>query len=230
MNNINKIYYINLDTRPDRYEHFLKQCSEHNIPYNKINRYRAIDGNTYNFSKSEYDMFKNVDYLGQEYMKRIMGNQLSHYNILKEMIKNDYKYIIILQDDVIFRRNIVNHLTKLINNVPVDAEIINIGFHQFASFNNFIPWDLNKTDNSMIKEKINDEICILEETVNPCSLGYIVTNKGAKNLTKFFEENGFYRATDWNYNDYLRNKNIFYGSNVVLCTGNPNLGSDIFIN
>lgn len=81
----------------------------------------------------------------------------------------------------------------------------------------------------MAKININDYVCILNETVNPCSLGYIVTLKGAKNLINHFNTVGFLRATDWNYNDYLRRKNIFYGSSLVLCTGNPNLGSDIFI-
>ena len=229
MNKINKIYYINLDTRPDRYEHFLKQCYDHHIPYNIISRYTAINGNTYNFSLDDYEMFKKVDYIGQNYMKKIMGNQLSHYNILKEMIEKNYNYIIILQDDVIFRTNFINYLDKLMNNIPDNAEIINIGFHEFASFSVFIPWNFNK-ENIMIKEKINDDVCILNETVNPCSLAYIVTKQGATNLINYFEETGFLRATDMNYNVYLNNKNIFYGSNTVLCTGNPNLGSDIFTN
>ena len=229
MNKIDKIYYINLDTRPDRYEHFLKQCSQHNIPYNKVKRYAGLNGNIYNFSLDDYEMFRKVDYNGQDYMKKIMGNQLSHFNILKEMVENDYEYIIILQDDVIFRNNVTSYLNKLMNNIPDDAEIINIGFHEFASFSHFVPWNFNK-ENNMIKKKINDQVCILNDTVNPCSLGYLVTYQGAINLINYFEETGFLRATDMNYNVYLNNKNIFYGSSNVLCTGNPNLGSDIFTN
>jgi len=227
MNIIDKIFYINLDNRPDRNEHFLKQCSENNIDFNKINRYSALDGTIYNFNHNEYDMFKNVDYKGQKYEKKIMGNQLSHYNILNEMINNNYKYIIIFQDDVILKKNFLNELNNIINYIPENAEIINIGFHEFASYNKFIPWNFNKP-NTMIKQKINQEICILENTVNPCSLGYIVTFNGAQNIIEYFKNVGFLRATDWNYNDYLNKKNIFYGSNTVLCTGNPNLGSDIF--
>lgn len=67
----------------------------------------------------------------------------------------------------------------------------------------------------------------VKNTINPCSLGYIVTFNGAKNILDFFNRYGFLRATDWNYNDYLNSKNIFYGSTTVLCSGN-NLGSDIF--
>lgn len=230
MDKIDKIYYINLDRRPDRNEHFLKQCSIHSIPYNKIQRFRAIDGKKYNFSSQEKLMFQRVDYLSQHYVKNIMGNQLSHYNILLEMIEKNYKYIIIFQDDIIFKKNFISYLENVMNNIPNNAEIINIAFHQFAAYSTFIPWDITQEEKEkeMSKKNINDHMCILNDTVNPCSLGYIVTLQGAKNLVAFFKQVGFLRATDWNYNDYLNKKNIFYGSRVVLCTGNEKLGSDIF--
>ena len=230
MDKLSKIYFINLDRRPDRYEHFLKQCHDNNIEYNKISRFKALDGNLYEFSKKEKNMFINIDYKTKHFSKKIMGNQLSHYYILKEMIEKNYNYIIIFQDDVQFRNNFKNELDNVINNIPENAEIVNIGFHKFASYNQFIPWNLNQKDEEkeMVKININDYICILNDTVNPCSLGYIVTLKGAINLINHFNTIGFLRATDWNYNDYLRNKNIFYGSRLVLCTGNPNFGSDIF--
>ena len=227
MNEISKIYFINLDKRPNRYEHFLKQCHDNNIKFSKINRFKALDGDTYNFSLNEKKMFINVDYRTQNYANKIMGNQLSHYYILKEMIKNNYKYIIIFQDDIIIKNNFIIDIENIINNIPSDAEIINIAFHKFASYNQFIPWNFNEK-NTMIKKKINSYVSILNDTVNPCSLGYIVTLNGAINLINYFNKNGFLRATDWNYNDYLKSKNIFYGSNEVLCTGNSNFGSDIF--
>ena len=231
MEKLSKIYFINLDRRPDRYEHFLKQCHDNYIEYNKISRFNALDGKIYNFSEEEKHMFRNVDYRTQNFSKRIMGNQLSHYYILKEMVKQNYSYIIIFQDDIQLRNDFKKELEKVINNIPENAEIINIAFHKFAAYNQFIPWNLNQRDEEkeMSKININDYVCLLNETVNPCSLGYIVTLKGAKNLIEHFNTVGFLRATDWNYNDYLRQKNIFYGSRLVLCTGNPNLGSDIFI-
>lgn len=230
MNKISKIYFINLDRRPDRYEHFLKQCSEKFIDFSKVVRFKAIDGNLYEFNKTELSLFKNVDYKGKNYEKNIMGNQLSHLNILKDMIKNKYEYIIIFQDDVILRKNFIKEINKITNNIPNDAEIINIAYHKFASFNTFIPYDLNNNEEKELSKKnINEYICILNDTINPCSLGYIVTLQGAINLIEFFNNNGFFRATDWNYNDYLKLKNIYYGSRIVLATGNPNFHSDIFI-
>jgi len=175
-------------------------------------------------------MFKNVDYRNKSFEKNIMGNQLSHYNILKEMIKNNYKYILIFQDDVMLRKNFIEEINNIMNNIPENAEIINIGYNKFASLNNFIPYNLNNDEEKELSKKnINKHICILNDTINPCSLGYIVTLNGAQNLINYFNTIGFLRATDWNYNDYLISKNIYYGSRLVLATGNPNFKSDVFV-
>jgi GR25 family glycosyltransferase involved in LPS biosynthesis len=147
------------------------------------------------------------------------------------MIKHQYEYIFICQDDVIFRDDFITELEIVMADIPADAEIINIGYHKKAVYNYFEPWDLNQRelDQLLTKTVINDGICILHEHVNPCSLSYIVTLNGAKNLIEHFNKNGFLRATDYNFNDYLIQKNIFYGSRIVLCTGDHTLLSDIFV-
>ena len=230
MNKIDKLYYINLDKRTDRNEHFLNECDKATIPSHKIKRFSGYDGDTYEFDEDDLALFGRVDYRGKPFEKKIIGNQLSHYHILKEMVEKRYKYILICQDDVIFKDNFIIELEKVIDNIPSNAELVNIGFHKFAAYQHFIPWDLNSTDDFDLlgHTKVNDHICYLQNTINPCSLAYIVTLKGAISLLVHFKRNGFLRATDWNYNDYLNQKNIFYGTNKVLCTGNPDLGSDIF--
>lgn len=230
MNKLGKIYYINLDRRVDRREHFENQCKIEEIPMEIIQRYKAIDGSTHEFTTEEMRMFSSCNYSHESYAKNIMGNQLSHYNILKDMIENQYEYIIILQDDVIFKTGFNKKIENVILSIPENAEIINIGLHKHALFSHFVAWDLtSESDLESISEVlVNNEICVLKDGINPCSLAYIVTLKGATNLVAYFEETGFVKATDWNFNDYLKKKQIFYGSTTVLCTGNPNLGSDIF--
>ena len=118
------------------------------------------------------------------------------------------------------------------DNLPNNAEIINFGFHKNASYADFVSWNLNNPEiednNFLIKQKINNYVCLLKDNINPCSLSYIVTLQGAKNFINYINKIGFLRATDRNYNDYLLSKNIFYGSNVVLATGNTKFESDIF--
>ena len=229
-NKINKIYYINLERRPDRNQHFIDQCKKSNINMNNVIRYEAIDGLTYKFSDKEKEMFKNADYKMEEYNTKIMGNQLSHYYILKEMVDKNYEYIIIFQDDVILRNDFNYQINLLLKNIPEDAEIINFGFHKKAFLKDFEGLNLDNSSESVIafKQIINDAVCILADNINPCSLAYLVTLKGAINLVKHFNEVGFLKATDWNYTFYLTSKNINYATRIALCTGNADFKSDIF--
>jgi len=240
MEKIEKLYFINLDTRYDREEHFLNQCVKENLPINKITKMRAIDGLKYNFTNDEMVMFSKSDYIhklncnhpnAKNIIKKIMGNQLSHYYLLKNIIQNEIKLTIICQDDSVLISNFIDYIDNITSNLPSDAEIINIGLHKNAVESYSEPWDFNKNGNDFDKigsQLINDFICKLKPEVNPFSLAYIVTLEGAKNLVNYFETHGFLSFTDLNFNEYLINKNIFYSSNTILVTGNPKLGSDIF--
>ena len=228
---VNKFYYINLDKRPNRNEHFLEQCKRENIPTDKIKKFTAIDGDSYSFAPDEIKLFEKSDLNNHWFAKRIMGNQLSHYYIMKDIIKNKYEYSVVFQDDAILRESFVDYLNDILDNLPKNSEMVNIGFHKYASGANFVRWDLKgENDHSILAQKrLNKQVCILKENINPCSLAYILTLKGAKNMVSFFEKTGFLRATDGNFNDYLQTKKIFYGSTTVLVTGNSDLKSDIFI-
>lgn len=226
---LDKIYYINLDRRKDRKKHFLEQCTKENINMNLVQRFEAIDGKTFELNDEEKLLFTNCQYLQNPFHKKIMANQLSHYYILLDMLEKNYNYILILQDDVVFKKDFNQYLEKMLNKLPKDAEIVNIGMHQYAVLSVFIPLQLEdkQKNKTLCKRPINDMICEIQDNVNPCSLAYIVTRKGARNLTQYFQKNGFHSETDWNYNHYLRERNINYASTIALCTG-ALMGSDIF--
>lgn len=232
MEKINKIFYINLSRRIDRKEHFLNSCYSVGIPTEKIERYEALDGKNYIPTESEKKMFNKCDYKFCSFYNNILCNQLGHYNLLKKIISRGYQYTLICQDDVYFRNDFFERIEKLMHNIPENAEIINIGLHSYNNGKNFEAWDFKKTPDEDFKiigeEQINEFVCRLKNKTNPCSLAYIVTLQGAINLIKYFDSKGFLRATDWNYNVYCIEKNIFYCSIPVLCTGNPILGSDIY--
>jgi len=228
---ISKFYYINLDKRPNRNEHFLTQCEREGVPAEKIHRFSALDGETHNFTDQELKMFEKADFLNHWFGKRIMGNQLSHYYIMRDIVKNKYPVSIVSQDDAILRNGFMVELQNVIDNMPKNTEMLNIGQHKWASNAIFVPWDLTSQDDhiNLAERRLNKYVCILKESINPCSLAYIITLKGAENMCRYFEQNGFQRATDRNFNDYTQARGIFYGSTPVLITGNHNLPSDIFI-
>jgi GR25 family glycosyltransferase involved in LPS biosynthesis len=242
MENIDKLFYINLDKRSDRMNHFIEQCTLHCIPNEKIERYSAVNGENYQFTQQELDMFKKVAfncYLTPYIIKKkIMGNQLSHYNILLEMKKRNYNNIIICQDDCEFKEGFVEYIDLIMKDIPDDSEIINFGMHKKAEYEIFEKYNLNDNviDKIFIDKQITDFVYLYNtwnsqtfKRINPASLAYIITKKGCENILNHFHENGFNYETDWNYNLYLQSKNIFYGSKYVLATGNDMFKSDVFV-
>jgi GR25 family glycosyltransferase involved in LPS biosynthesis len=244
INGIDKFFYINLEERTDRNTHFLDQCCKEEIPNDKIERFNAIRGSKHNFTEKEIEMFIDANYISKadainssiEVAKSIMGNQLSHIKILEIMRERNYDTIVIFQDDVIFKKNFMFHISNIAKNIPEDAEIINIGMHKVAIYEYFEGLNLDDDTNHLINYLVNDYVAkynvydkISRCRVNPASLAYLVTKKGCENILNHFETTKIQYATDWEYNLYLQNKNIFYGSKYILCTGNPEFKSDVFV-
>ena len=229
---VDMIYYINLDRRTDRNAHMLKQFAGAGIPANKIRRITAIDGTTHTFSEAELDLFKSANFsmADASTTAKIMGNQLSHLSVYRDMIANRYSKVLVLQDDVVFRDGFLDDFTHVCAAVPSDCEVLNIGLHEYAAYSKFVQYDLKRTTEYMgvERERVNNYVCKWKNTVNPCSLAYILTRKGATNIIAHFEKNGFPYETDHSLNLYLTQKDIFYGSRKILCTGDPSFGSDIF--
>jgi predicted O-methyltransferase YrrM/GR25 family glycosyltransferase involved in LPS biosynthesis len=207
------------------------------IPEDKVVRFEAVNGLNHKFSNSELDMFKNVNYSYMPTKLQIMGNQLSHFKIFQEMIERNYKYIIVCQDDIVFKDRFTSYIDELMTNIPHDAEIIHFGFHKYAVRDVFLPWDLSNTNyaNEIAYKVVNKSVCQLVPDFNALynsnnSTGYILTLNGAKKYIQHVLENGFKYATDCDMNEYLINKNIYYGTRHVLATTFPKFGSDVFEN
>jgi GR25 family glycosyltransferase involved in LPS biosynthesis len=238
LSQIDKVYYINLKSRQDRNIHFLNQCRNVNIPMYKVERFNAINGKTYSLSNEELRLFENCDFKYSEKYVNIVGNQLSHFKIFQDMIYNKYNYIIVCQDDIVLKDNFCNYIDELMGDISCnyDCEIVFFGFHKYAIRDIFLPWDLYNNDKDEIPSlALGENLCKLKSSFDDntnCnnSLGYIVTLKGAKNFVTHINRYGFKFATDFEYNNYLINKDIFYASRMVLATSNPNFGSDVFDN
>lgn len=226
---LDRIYYINLDRRADRHAHFLEQCRAAGLDAGILERFAGIDGKAFTPTPEEKAMFARCEYKDSPFIGNLMGNQLSHYYILRDMMEKGHENILILQDDVVFRSRFLDHLGDVLRSVPEDAEIINLGMHKLAAFADFEPIALedNRQNRTPCKRRVNPYICEIRDEANPCSLAYIVTRQGCRNLLEHFRREGFRDATDINYNNYLRGKNINYASSRILCTG-ALLGTDVW--
>lgn len=231
MKHLNKIFWLNLDRRPDRKLHFLQQCDNEYINENILQRFSALDGLSYVFSEDEKKLFSDDYKCDERYINKVQCNQLGHYYMLKEIIDKKYENVLILQDDVVFCKNFIDNVNIVLKNMPENAEFVHIGLHMSAFFDKSSEFPLDKFENDSIyyeQTKVNEFICKGRHTVHPASLGFICNQKGAQNMINHIIKNKFNNHTDHFYNDYHKNKDIFYISRKILCTGNPNLGSDIF--
>lgn len=110
-----QFYVINLDERRDRYDECLKEFEKHGLKNVKrlsaikpklkeIEKYKFLKRNKFTSKKRDDD----------NYFTAACGCKLSHYYIFKKALKEDSKkrYICILEDDVVFKDNFIENLSK----------------------------------------------------------------------------------------------------------------------
>lgn len=203
---LDKSFLINLKNRKDRYKHFSKNYL--NFFKSSLHILQGVDGKNHKYSLKEIKSMSVADWNIFE-KPAVQGCFLSHIAILKIIVEKRLKTCLVLEDDIHFIdfKNLKRDLKNVINNLPQDWEIIFLG-HSVPSGHRII----NCTTNYVGKVDKNHYTHF-----------YMINQKGAKNLLKYFENKGMYRAIDHFYNDYLKSKNIFYASNKSLAIQNLNL-------
>jgi GR25 family glycosyltransferase involved in LPS biosynthesis len=209
-----KVYFINLDRRPDRNEFMSKQLADQ--PSITPIRFKAIEGAIHSFTEEETKLFSKSDFKGTKHYLGIAGNFLSHFELWKRMLEEGDDYIVIFQDDIALVKDFGKQLHQILSDLPVDAEVVNIAqlFVQPKRKNYYVCNLSNQTKArnkvTFIKKEVTSEVGILHPFINPQSSGYILTKLGAKNLIEHTYSKGVLSATDGHLNDYLNQKNIFY--------------------
>jgi GR25 family glycosyltransferase involved in LPS biosynthesis/GTP:adenosylcobinamide-phosphate guanylyltransferase len=105
-----KIYVLNLDRRMDRFESIKNKLEKLEIEFE---RFSAIDGN--NISDGEYDFSNFKQGKGMLENKYALACLKSHFKIIKDAKENNYKRILIFEDDVLISKNIKVHIQKIRN-------------------------------------------------------------------------------------------------------------------
>lgn len=115
------IYCVNLETRPDRWEQVQKEFEKYNII--NVKRYNAVDGNT-------------IFVINPKLLRGELGILNTHINLIKMAKENNFKNILIMEDDVWFNPDIVN-LEKYMNQLPEywDMLYFGINYQQNAPLN-----------------------------------------------------------------------------------------------
>lgn len=177
---IDRIFYINLDRRPDRDKHIRTELSKHNQNKNQTllditERVSAVDGSRLDLD----DISKNIitsegitaaknktNMEGISLTPGAIGCAMSHRNIWLR-IKNDPNIdnALILEDDIDLDKNFISKLIDY-QNITIPYDILFLGYHPAT-----IKYIQNKSN---IAKKVYG------------LFGYIVTKKGANKLLKIF--------------------------------------------
>jgi GR25 family glycosyltransferase involved in LPS biosynthesis len=173
-----KIYIINLNHRSDRWKNILDMLKKNNIK--NYERFPGIIP-SYNFlinSKIWKNCFtkfniKKIKKIGKNYIVGSMGKKISHYNVIKLAKQNNYKKILILEDDIELINNYIFYLNNIINqlndkNIQYDFisfyNIKNINNENIISENIYISNKITNTCAYSISENIYD--IIIENILN----------------------------------------------------------------
>ena len=230
---IDRIYVINLERRPDRLAHFMKECAREGVPPEKIQVWKAVDGQSHRFTEEELALFRASDLaLDTDTGRGCMGNQLSHLQILQDILLHGHRHCLIFQDDVKLGPSFWSNVQCVASEMKeMNAPFVWIGLHQLAIGSYFEEFDLDRNDRQtyLHGEPLTEHIGRLQPHVNPASLAYLVSQDGASSYVKHLQQHPIQFATDKNYRAYLLEQDAFFTSVPVLCTGNASFRSDIFL-
>lgn len=106
------IYCINLDRRPDRWEHCQQEFSKHGI--NQVTRFSAVDAKQL---KLPFDSMYNAE----------LSCTLSHLKVLEQAIATATGRILILEDDVVFHDQLGALFDHYWKQLPLDWDVCLMG-------------------------------------------------------------------------------------------------------
>ena len=159
LDNIDIIYWINLDRSIDRknkMENILKQINIQNT------RITAVDGSK--ISDSElYNNYNNKSYeFGRSKIE--YACLLSHLNTIKEFSNSNYELALILEDDISLEyvKYWDKKISEITNEAPKDWEIIMLNY--------------------VAKKKLNDIYTLNNNGIISCCGSYLINKAGAKKL------------------------------------------------
>lgn len=166
---IDKIFVINLERREKRRIYMMQACELLNLHCEFV---KAVDGKKidkqYLIENKIQAMKKYLD----PYHKRPLtygeiGCFMSHYNIWLDVVRNNYSWTVVFEDDVRFNKDFHNRFNQLIHSV-LDANV------------DFIYLGRKKEEKSAEEKWFNNF------TVYPAysywTIGYLITLNGAKKL------------------------------------------------
>jgi GR25 family glycosyltransferase involved in LPS biosynthesis len=168
-----KVYCINLDRRLDRLENFKKEVNKFNL--GEFERFSAYDGKQLNLT-NEYNLKPGE-----------IGIIKSNLDIIKDAKKNNYKTILIIEDDCVFFDEIIN-FEDYFKLLPSDWDMLYMGGNHNTHMGVKPPLKINDKVVKLhstysahfigIKSSVFDQIEeLLEKSQQPLDVEYVTLQK-----------------------------------------------------
>ena len=179
MNHIDKIYIIHYAPLTERKAYIDKKIKDLNLQ--NVEFFSEFDRN------STPDEVIKTYYKGDGLNAAQICITISHVEIYKKVLENNYKSVLILEDDALFEDNFIEVLNKYMESVPEDYDLL----------------FLNDGCGLHSKNIVSDKIWYREYTSRTCC-SYIVSNKCCNKLIPTIIP--FEHSIDWQINHETSNK------------------------
>ena len=178
-NYVDRIFIINLKDKKERWKNITDNLKKHNI-----SNYERFEACIIHESKIKPENYKNFWASKKndiKYIKGALGCLESHYNIIKLSKKRNYKRVLILEDDAIFKNDYLNNFRNAIKQCVRN----NINYDILQLSGNY--WDLDKCYDNLYK--INSSYTTIAYIVNSNIYNNILNNCKKTSL----EIDGYYQ-------------------------------------
>ena len=175
-----KIFYINLDRRPDRDQNIQQLFQQFNIQ-NISEKISAVDGSMLNLDNISQNIISEKGISDAKDKTKItgipltpggIGCALSHRSAWQKIIDENLDTVLILEDDISIDKDFHSKLnTYMIQAKPLLYDVLFIGYHP-ASIKYILP---NSTSSIFVRSSRTYGL-----------FGYVVSKKGAKKLLNIF--------------------------------------------
>ena len=184
-NKFDKIYCINLSFEIDKKESMIKYKNMLNCTDKFF--YNGILGTNlpelYDLINMGY--YKSTILLNNKYKpipkKGAIGLNITQYNLFKEAIKENFEYILILEDDISFNHDYFKILDIIFNNYS-NLDILYLGCSSYIKFSNFFTLEKNIYNYNIYKPKNN----ICEKVSLAGFFAVLLSNKALKIINERF--------------------------------------------
>ena len=176
---VDKIYIINLERATERLYKVINELKKLGGQFSNYTVFKAIDGKTISENEvkklltldAQYSFYINAFNYDQIRSRGEVGCYLSHLGVWKDMIKNNYNNVIVLEDDV-FSNMTSQQINKNLDYLPLDYDVAHLGW-----FSRYEGNYLKKSTNWVVPIDNNERFSMIYGTYS-----YMLSNKGAKEL------------------------------------------------